>query len=269
MSLDLGLDLALALDPAALFVRTIGYPPDPWQVRALRSPARQIMLNCSRQGGKSTTTATLALHVALYEPGALILLVSRALRQSQELFRKVIGGYRALGRPVAPDAENALGLELETGSRIIALPGNEATIRSYSGVRLLIIDEAARVPDDLYRAVRPMLAVSGRRLVLLSSPFGKRGFFFEEWTNGGPGWERFEVPATMVPRIPADFLREERRALGVWYPQEYECQFLDTVNQVFSYETVMAALSANVTPLFGGLEWRDDTTTSSASISDR
>lgn len=243
-------DLQMSLDPARLFARVLGYPPDPWQARVLRSSARQTILNCSRQSGKSTATAALALHTALYEPGALVLLLSRALRQSQELFRKVTAGYRTLGRPVAPEAETALTLELETGSRIIALPGSESTIRSYSGVRLLIIDEAGRVPDDLYRAVRPMLAVSGGKLILLSTPFGKRGFFFEAWEQGGAAWERIEVPATDCPRIPAAFLEEEKKALGPWYAQEYMCQFLDGQFQVFSHEHVMGALSDDVRPLF-------------------
>jgi hypothetical protein len=122
-------------------------------------------------------------------------------------------------------------------------------------VSLLVVDEASRVPDALYRAMRPMLAVSGGRVVLLSSPFGKRGFFHEEWTNGGAQWERIEVPAAMVPRIPPAFLAEERRALGPWYAQEYECQFLDGQFQVFSYESVMGALSDDVAPLFEVAGW--------------
>ena len=74
--------------------------------------------------------------------------------------------------------ESRLSIELETGSRIVSLPGREATIRGFSGVHLLVVDEAARVADELYQAVRPMLAVSGGRIVLLGTPFGKRGFFF-------------------------------------------------------------------------------------------
>lgn len=252
MTIPLQTDLAMALDPARLFTVVNGARPDAWQARVLRSQSRRIILNCSRQSGKSTSTAALALHTALYEPGALILLLSRALRQSQELFRKVTAGYEALGRPVAPEAETRLQLELETGSRIIALPGTESTVRSYSGVRLLVIDEAARVLDDLYRSVRPMLAVSGGQLVLLSSPFGKRGFFYDEWMHGGASWERYEVPATMIPRIPAAFLEEEQRALGEWwYSQEYMCQFRDTTDQVFSTLDIEAAISQDIAPL----EW--------------
>ena len=96
-----------------------------------------------------------------------------------------------------------------------------------------------------------MLAVSAGRVILLSSPFGKRGFFHEEWANGGSSWQRYEVPATMIPRIPAEFLEEERRALGPFFAGEYMCQFLDNQFSVFSYESVMTALSDDVQPLFG------------------
>jgi hypothetical protein len=89
-----------------------------------------------------------------------------------------------------------------------------------------VIDEAARVPDDLYRAVRPMLAVSNGRLVCLSTPYGKRGFFHDAWAKGGADWTRIEVPAHQVRRIRPEFLEEERRALGTsWFRQEYCCSF--------------------------------------------
>lgn len=88
---------------------------------------------------------------------------------------------------------------------------------------------------------------------MMSTPFGKRGHFFEEWENGGPGWERVEVRADECARIPAEFLAEEREALGNWwYRQEYECEFVETVDQLFLYEHVMGAFTPDVKPLFGG-----------------
>jgi hypothetical protein len=195
-------------------------------------------------------TAIVALHRALYHPGSLILCLAPALRQSQELFSKMSGFYRDLGRPVSAVAERKLSLELENGSRIVTLPGSEKTVRGFSGAALLVVDEAARVDDSLYYAVRPMLAVSGGSLMMLSTPFGKRGAFFEEWTNG-IGWERYEVPASRCPRISEAFLEEERRSLPRRvYRQEYECSFEETDDQVFSFEDVAAAISKDVTPLF-------------------
>src|SRR5262245_42621813 len=137
-------DLALALDPARLMA-ACGLPPDPWQRDMLRSTASRQLLLASRQSGKSATTACLALHTALYQPGSLILLLSPSLRQSQELFKKVQDAYRTLGNPAPLAAESALRYELANGSRVLALPGIEGTVRGYSGVDLLVIDEAARV----------------------------------------------------------------------------------------------------------------------------
>src|SRR5215218_4943433 len=171
-------DLRLALDRAT-FARELGLEPDPWQERLLRSTSDRVLLNCCRQSGKSTMSGLIALHNALYHPGSLILCLAPALRQSQELFGKVLTFYRDLGRPVSAEAERKLSLELANGSRIVTLPGTDKTIRGFSGVDLLIVDEASRVADELYFAVRPMLAVSGGALMLLSTPFGKRGIFYE------------------------------------------------------------------------------------------
>jgi hypothetical protein len=245
-------DLRLALDRVE-FARVVGVDPDRWQEDLLRSTSDRVLLNCSRQSGKSTISAIIALHRALYYPGALILCLAPALRQSQELFGKVANFYRDLGRSVAPQGERKLSLKLENGSRIITLPGSEKTIRGFSGVGLLVVDEASRVEDELYFAVRPMLAVSGGALMMLSTPHGKRGVFYEEWTGGSSaGWERYRVTAEECPRISPEFLEEERQALPAWvYRQEYECSFEETEDQVFSTEMVERAVTPEVTPLFG------------------
>jgi Terminase large subunit, T4likevirus-type, N-terminal len=248
--LVLGDDLRLALDPVA-FAEKLGIVPDGWQEDFLRSSADRVLLNCSRQSGKSTMSAMIALHRALYHPGSLVLCLAPALRQSQELFGKVAGFYRDLGRPVAPQGERKLSLELENGSRIITLPGSEKTIRGFSGATLLLVDEASRVDDGLYYAIRPMLAVSGGRLMMLSTPAGRRGVFHEAWTNG-EGWERYEIPAEEVPRIPPGFLAEERAALPAFiYEQEYCCRFIETEDQLFGYDLVASSITDEVAPLFG------------------
>ena len=246
---DLAADLAAALDPVALS-RRAGIEPDDWQARVLRSQAPRLLLNCSRQLGKSTTVATLATWKALYDPG-LILLLSPGERQSKELFRKCLDVWRILGRPVPAEAENALTLELANGARVVALPGSEATIRGYSGAKLLLIDEASRVPDSMMAAVRPMVAVSGGRILALSTPFGARGWWWEAWTQGGDSWERYEIPAGMCPRISPEFLEEERRALGpLFFAQEFACAFIDSVNALFSGADIDAMLSDDIAPLF-------------------
>jgi hypothetical protein len=243
-------DPPAAPDPVALFRPAFG-EPDPWQREVLVSRAGRILMNCSRQSGKSTVAATIGVYEALSEAGALVLLLSPSLRQSQELFRKVLDVYRAAGRPVLAEAENRLTLELANGSRIVSLPGTEKTVRGFSGVRLLLVDEASRVPDELHASVRPMLAVSGGRMIALSTPWGCRGFFYEEWISDRP-WLRVEVPATQCPRISKEFLAEERASMGhLFFASEYECRFVDTLDQVFGSEHIRAALDDTLTPLWG------------------
>jgi hypothetical protein len=241
---------ALRADPLAVMTRA-GLTPDDWQRQVLEADAERMLLLCGRQCGKSFVSAALALRTALLRPRSPVLLLSPSLRQSGELFRKILNLFNALDRPVAVRAESALRVEFANGSRILLLPGKENTIRGFSDVALLVIDEAARVPDALYYSVRPMLAVSQGRLVALSTPFGKRGFFYEEW-HGGGDWRRVRINADQCPRIPREFLAEERRALGErYYRQEYQTSFEDTIDAVFADEDIQAALCDDVQPLFG------------------
>ena len=138
-------------------MRLLGYAPDPWQIEVLELGSKRLLLNCCRQAGKSTVAAVLALYEAVAQPGSLVLILSRSHRQSAELFHTVARFYQLLGSRFKK-RQTLQELELEFGSRIVSLPCQADTIRGYSNVQMLVIDEAARVPDTLYRTVRPMLA---------------------------------------------------------------------------------------------------------------
>jgi hypothetical protein len=226
--------MAWSLD-ALTFARDAGFPkPDPVQLSVLRSEARQLSLLCCRQWGKSTVTATLGLREAIVHSPALVLVFAKAQRQAAELLRKIKAGLTALGRS-APGivTENLTALELEGDSRIIALPGDESNVRGFSAPSLVIFDEAARVTDDLYHAVRPMLAHGGR-LVALSSAWGQSGWFYDEHENGGPDWERVKVTAYECPRFDRRWLDAERARVGERvFKREYLCEFGDTEESVF------------------------------------
>lgn len=243
-------DFQQALDPAA-FSRNIGFPPDDWQAKLLRSQSKRILLNCSRQVGKTTTIGTLEAHAAIYVDGIQIINLAPGLRQSRELFRKVIAAYRMAGKPVKPRVDNKLELELENDSRVIALPGSEGTIRGFSGIDWLVFEEASRIPDELYYSVRPMIATRpDARIIIPSTPAGTRGFFYEQWKDifkrmkrsfdGLPGfnsmdeWDYIEIKAEDCPRITPEFLEEERRTMGdYFFQQEYHCRFQDAIDSAF------------------------------------
>ena len=240
--------LLAALDPSQL-MRRVGMEPDPWQIRALMSRALRQLWLCARQTGKSTTAAVLALHETLFAVNRLALLVSPSLRQSGELFKRAITLYRLLGETVPPDAETQLSLTLKNGSRIVSLPGGESTLRGYSP-HLVVLDEAARIENDTYVAIRPMLAVTNGRIVAMSTPAGRRGWFSSEW-HEGEGWERTRIVATECPRISAAFLEGERATMGGWqFEQEYMCAFVEEASQAFPGALIDAAFDPSVTPLW-------------------
>ena len=228
----------------------LGLTADALQARVLDTRSRRGVLNCSRQWGKSTIAAAKAIYEAQQVAGSLTLVVSPSARQSGEFLRKAAGFAQKLGIRPKGDGDNEISLVLPNQSRIVGLPGNEATVRGFSSVSLLVVDEAAQVSDGMYMTVRPMLAVSGGGLWLMSTPFGKRGFFWEAWEHGGPGWERVRAPATECARIPREFLEEERATMSErWFRQEYLCEFEDAVSGVFGREAVERAFTEEVEEL--------------------
>ena len=242
--------LSLALDPTRLLTAA-GLEPDLWQQDLLLQPWDRALLNVTRQGGKSTTVAAVALHTALFQTEALVLILAPSRRQSKEVLRKAWALYRGAGRPVRVDNRSELRVRFDNGSRILALPGTEKTVRGFSAVDLIVADEAARVDDDLYASVRPMLAVSNGRLVGMSTPWGKRGWFYEAWTSSQE-WRRVKVTGPKCTRLSEEFLQQEKQEIGSWmYRQEYLCEFVDPVEQMFKTSEIEGAFDENVEPLFG------------------
>ncbi len=233
-------DLRYANFPIDFARERLGFTPDPWQAQVLASRARRVILNCCRQSGKSTTAALLALHRALFTAGALVLVISPSLRQSSELFRKVRDFLRVLDPPVREATR--LSVVFPHGGRIVALPGAEATVRGFSAAQLIIEDEAARVGEELHRAMRPMLATTNGQLILMSTPRGSRGHFYHAW-GCEPHWEKIEIHAGQCPRITATYLESERRSLAEnWFRQEFEGLFIPREDQLFSLELIQKAI---------------------------
>ena len=238
-------------DPVS-FARRAGLEPDARQIEVLRSSAQRGILNCCRQWGKSTVTAAKALHHAYGGPKRLVVVGSPTERQSGEFLLKARGMVRALGITPQGDGIHACSLLLPNGSRLVGLPQNEEGVRGLSAT-LIVIDEAARVSDSFYKALRPMVSTTSGAIWLMSTPLEKRGFFYEAWQTGDR-WERFQVKATECPRIPAEFLEEERSAMGdAWFRQEYLAEFMDIGGGFFEREVVEAALVDGMAPMDLGM----------------
>ena len=252
MIVDIGLTLAHALDAVAFAEDRLGFRPDDWQARLLRSTAPQVIVNNGRQTGKSTTVAALATHTAIFGDGALVLLISPTLRQSVELGRKVVDCLSRIEPLEELTEDNKTSLTLKrNGSRVVALPGHDPkTLRGYSAPALIVEDESAFVSDETHAAVVPMLAASPNgRLILLSTPNLTIGHFYEIWHGSGT-WERYEVPTRNCPRVSVQWLEERRRENPHKFPREYECKFAGGDDCLFPDSLLDSLVAHDFQPFF-------------------
>lgn len=247
-------DIHMALDPALIGER-VGLALDPWQQELLReAPKRGLrtIILAPRQIGKTTTCLLAALWVLLYEPGSLVLIVSPSLRQSQEAFRSFMTLYHQLDGAPEVTQESALRAEFSNGGRIISLPGTEKTIRGYSNVRLILLDEAARIEPSLIQALTPMTVLSGGGLIALSTPFGRTNWFAETWHDETQDWHRIKVSADECPRLTQEVLDRELKTLGgLAFSEEYGLQFNDDALAMFPVRLIERAFDdPTVRPLW-------------------
>ncbi len=217
-----------------MFQQIMGFPCDTWQAIGLRSTAKRQAWLVGRQLGKSVCAAMKALHRAAFTPGSEVLISSIGERQSLLLFDKAIAYYDKL-KPVPEVKRLRTELHLANNSRLIALPGDAATARGYSP-NLIVLDESSRIDEGMLAAVTPMLAETDGDLLLLSTPAGRRGFFYQIWTDEHQQWERLSARRVDYPhRVKPGFLENERRILGpALYSQEHENAFIEDGDQVLA-----------------------------------
>jgi len=139
-------------------------------------------------------------------------------------------------------------LELTNGAKIYSLPGaNPDTIRGYSAPDLIIEDESAFVADRTFVASRPMLATNPYAThILLTTPYGRRGHFYDRWRAKNPDWARFMIRSEDCPRISEKFLDGEKLVLSDRsYRQEYRCEFLEAATAVFPSDLIERLVDDN------------------------
>lgn len=231
--LEDGLKLLLyALDPVLFCKEVLQFTPDAWQESLLSSSWRKIIVCIARQQGKSTTAAAKAVHRAICFPRSTILIVAPVLPQASELKKKIDEHLRVAKVRVEVVSDNKRELEFANGSRIIILAANDDSVRSYTA-DMIIEDESATVPDEVFEAMEPMLFVRNGQHILLGTPKGMRGHFSDYWHSQSKEWQRFLVTAWENKRIPNNEARlrrlkeeKERLGRGWWFEQEYECSFV-------------------------------------------
>lgn len=249
-------DLRWALDPAAWAAEVLGWVPDATQADMLQHVERQALACCTRQWGKTQTCATKVAHRALYL-GGLTVIVSPSGRQSGEMLARVRDVLkRADAGPLVGDGINEHSVVLPSGARVVGLPCDHRSNRGFSDVGLLVVEEAAYILDDEdYHAIGAFQTICTRpprERWMISTPYGKRGFFYDAW-RAVDGSQRVMVRAEDCPRISREWLDAERARLGARaFSQEYGCEFLDGGGAAVDASRLAGLVRVGLAPLFGG-----------------
>ena len=245
-------------DPAGFARDALGIELDDLQQEIVDPTIDYGIVNCCRQYGKTYVLAVKAAHQLLFYPDSTVLVVAPTQRQAGELIRRLYGFLRKLGLKPKSDGVHRPSMALENGSRILGLPSRADTIRGYSP-QLVIVDEAAYCPDEVEAAVRPMMLNrrTRRALWLISTPNGRRGMFYDTWTQKTDlRWRKFSRTAVECPWIRAEDLVAERERLGEErYAQEYLCEFLESRRALVRSEQIVRAFDADLLPLEQDQRW--------------
>jgi hypothetical protein len=207
-------DIAYQIDPVLWVRHVLGVEPTAWQMEFLRAPrGASIVALTARQAGKTTTAAWAIAFFMLFTPGSLSVIACPAQRQSGEAVRRVRDILVKVGAELKSD--HVYGLELKNGSRVLALPGSDDSIRGLTVDGWIVADEAARLSDDLIAALRPMRARRPQaRFAMLSTAWSRTDPFWTVWADEDPSWIRLKATADVPGLFSPEFLERERRALG-------------------------------------------------------
>ena len=239
-------DLRRAIDPPAL-AESVGVKLHRWQKKLIRSNDRRIALVAPRGAGKSLALSILGLHQALYRPQSISLVLSASENQARICFDYAARAYRRMSEPVAADAFNKRSLELSNGSRFFVVAASAHTARGYHS-DVLRLDEAAFIDEAVIEAILPSIAVTEGRIVLSSTPNGKRGTFASIFLGSDPAWSRWKITPE-ESGIRQEAIEEFARLKGEDLArQEFGCEFLDSDRQAFASDWIDRALEKRIEP---------------------
>lgn len=234
----------LFLDPVRFFSFITGFHPTEYQQKILEDESQYVTIRASRQSGKTEVIAVKVLWHCLLNPDFQTLILAPTLRQSSIVFNKIDmyllknSFLRSLAK-----VHSRSYIQFDNGSEIYNLPGSSGdTIRGYSP-KFVVVDEAAYIKDEVYTALEPSLAVTNGKIVLISSPFGKQGRFYESHTRLDY-YSRYHVSYEDCPFINKDYIERERQnKTEMEFQQEYQADFVEEADTYFTISLIKSCMT--------------------------
>ena len=245
-------EIADEVDPVS-FAKSCGFIPDPYQVNALMAKERRSIFLWGRRCGKTATCAIKSLWTAMFRKDSSVIVISPTLNQSKEMLSEVRRWFKAYeqthpkSKYITTKRVRSDEMEFAYGGRILCRPATSASIKGY-GADLLIVDEAARVPDTLLtQDITPFLATTGGSIILISTPFAVGSAFHRAYMmsmQDPPLWKLYgPVKSSDCSRVDKAFLEEERQWMpSDFFSQEYLAIWISSLSNVFDRAQVDASL---------------------------
>lgn len=220
---------------------------DKWQREVMKTPGN-ICLRSGRQVGKSFVIGIKAAQYALENPNKLVMVISKTERQAGLLFAKILNNVHNLDRTQIqkgrdPKTKQLMSptkhlLNLKNGTSIHCLPAGDTGfgIMGFT-IDLLIADEAAFIPEEVWNSIIPALAITRGNIWLLSTPYVKEGYYYNCFSD--PTFTAFHTSSEDCPRKDEAFLERMKETLTkAQYAQMYLGQFVDEIRQFFSDDLI-------------------------------
>ena len=222
--------------------------PFEYQENILNDNSKRIIWRAGRQIGKTAVIAIKILFRAFTRYKEQILIIAPTLRQSNILFSKILSAISSNEIIKKYTNENEGGRLTKTMvtfyhtmSEIIAVPAGRYgyNIMGYSPT-LVVWEEAAYIPDEVYSAIEPSVAATDGDMIYIAKPFGKRGKFWELWNMDQKDFPHYWTKSKECPLITAKFLAEKKAEIPeTEYLQEYEGEFIEEADAFFSKELII------------------------------
>ena len=244
---------------------------DPWQKKLL-SHKGHLLLCTGRQVGKTTVFAAKASQYMINHPNSRIIVVSLTEDQAQLMIVMILTYLEHHDKTLIDKKGNKKPTKnrvtLKNGAQVLARPvGNTGdAVRGFTG-DVLIVDEASRMPEDMWHAAKPTLLTTGGEIWMCSTPHGKQGYFYECFQNKNNRWKVFHISSEEVIKNRKislawtqkrregglKLLEEEKADMSeLRYAQEFLGQFIDDLRQFFSDELISKCCTAKRSQPAGG-----------------
>ena len=216
-----------------------------------------------RQSGKSTTTISYLLHYALFNPNSNIALLANKSSTARDILGRLQLAYENLPKWLQQGVINwnKGNIELENKSTIVAAATSSSAIRGGS-YNIIFLDEFAFVPTNIaemfFSSVYPTISAGQKtKMIIVSTPYGMNQFYklWVDAENKRNDYIPIEVHWSEVPGRDEDWKEMTiRNTSPEQFQQEFECEFLGSVNTLISPAKIKTMAYLNPIKTSGSIE---------------